>query len=367
MTLPNGYRPSGTTAVSSHMKNPRESHFPSASKSAFTLVELLVVIAIIGILIGMLLPAVQQVREAARRTQCLNNLAQIGIAIHNYEFAHEVLPAGVIDKAAGPIQCLPQGQHVSWIVQLLPFIEQNGIAENFDIAAGTYAAKNAPAREMVIPLLHCSSRIGGGQNEAGTTGLSDYAGCHHDTESPIDSDNNGVFFLNSRVGFGDMTDGTTNTIMVGEMKADSNGLGWASGTRATLRNTGSVMTDNNVPSTAVGRKRLEVGGFSSTHAGTILFCMADGSIQALDPTLDPRTYQWLGNRADGEMMGDYELGINLPETDEDDGFGGFMMEGGFGGGTPEMRRERERATYGLFDEDEESSERPSEIERDFDE
>ena len=116
----------------------------ASTKRGFTLVELLVVVAIIGILIGMLLPAVQQVREAARRTQCLNNLAQIGLAMHNNEFSFGHLPAGVIDTA-GPIQNVPKGQHVSWTVHLLRFVEQNGIADSFDIEAGTYAAANTPA------------------------------------------------------------------------------------------------------------------------------------------------------------------------------------------------------------------------------
>src|SRR5437879_7893863 len=92
----------------------------------FTLIELLVVISIIAVLIALLLPAVQAAREAARRTQCVNNLMQIGIAARNYEAAHEVLPAGVVNPT-GPIVNKPNGYHFSWVTQLLPYLEQNNV------------------------------------------------------------------------------------------------------------------------------------------------------------------------------------------------------------------------------------------------
>jgi prepilin-type N-terminal cleavage/methylation domain-containing protein/prepilin-type processing-associated H-X9-DG protein len=272
----------------------------------FTLVELLVVIAIIGILIGMLLPAVQQVREAARRTQCLNNLAQIALALHNYEYAFEHFPAGVVDSK-GPILSTPQGQHVSFFVQLLPFIEQRGIADNFDVEAGTYAAVNAPAREKVIPCYLCPSTTTY-QNLDETVGQSSYVGCHHGSESPIDVDNNGVLYLNSKVSFADIYDGSSNTILAGEALKSDLDLGWASGTRATLRNASQILplSDWSIGPINTGSAANDfVGGFSSSHPGAANFAFAGGSVKNLSFSIDPVVLETLGNRADGAMMGDF--------------------------------------------------------------
>lgn len=277
----------------------------STSRLGFTLVELLVVIAIIGILIGMLLPAVQQVREAARRTSCANNLAQLGIAVHNYEFAMEHLPPGVINPN-GPIRSEEKGQHVSFLVELLVYVEQNGIANNFDIAAGTYAPANAPARQMVIPTYTCPS-FARTMNDSLTAGLTNYAGCHNGTEAPISAKDNGVLFLNSKVQYADIDDGSTNTILIGEVLPFSNSLGWASGTRASLRNASEILNikewelqNQNPPAS------LEtVGGFGSPHPGGAQFCFAGGAVRYLSKTTDQKLFENLGNRSDGAMMGDW--------------------------------------------------------------
>lgn len=282
-----------------------------AKRNAFTLVELLVVIAIIGILIGMLLPAVQQVREAARRTSCLNNLVQIGLAVHNYEFANEKLPPGTINKT-GPIINQPKGEHISFLVQLLPNLEQRGIAENFDQSLGTYAPANLPARMMNIPTFQCPSHRG--SNGDIDVGLSNYAGCHHGSETPIDADNNGVLFLNSSVTFGDIKDGASNTVLIGEMLPQKDHLGWASGTRSTLRNTSELVSGSSVRSNQRngivaedkdGEPELHVGGFGSEHAGGANICLADGSAQFISERIDANVLSWIGNRADLEMMGDW--------------------------------------------------------------
>lgn len=277
----------------------------TSSRTAFTLVELLVVIAIIGILIGMLLPAVQQVREAARRVSCSNNLAQLGIAVHNFEFSMERFPAGVQNNG-GPIKSEELGQHVGFLVELLPYIEQYGISKNFDIALGTYAKANAPAREMQIPTYNCPS-FGFHMNVAGTAGLTNYAGCHHSTEAPIDADNDGVLFLNSHIGYGDILDGSSNTILIGEMLPMPDSLGWASGTRASLRNTGPMLgyTEWELAQVNPPASVDDVGGFGSRHPGGSQYCLAGGAVVFFQTSVDPQFFENLGNRADGAMMGDF--------------------------------------------------------------
>ena len=215
-----------------------------SGRGGFTLIELLVVIAIIAVLIGLLLPAVQAAREAARRAQCVNNLMQLGIAVHNYESAHEVLPPGVVDPT-DPIQNTPRGYHFGWLTQLLPYVEQKNVDRHLDRKVGVYAPANLSARLVVINTFLCPSDPGvrGGGNVA----VSNYAGCHHDVEAPIAANNSGVFFLNSSVRYEDITDGSSSTIFIGEKTYEGPDLGWASGTRATLRNTGTPPGGSAVP------------------------------------------------------------------------------------------------------------------------
>ncbi len=272
-------------------------------RSAFTLVELLVVIAIIGILIAMLLPAVQQVREAARRTACLNNLAQLGLAIHNYEFAREHLPPGVTNDT-GPIRSEEIGQHISFLVDLLPYIEQRGIADNFDTSLGTYAPANAAARNMSIPIFQCPSFY---VDRFGMPGITNYAGSYHSTETQIADDNNGLLFLNSRVALADIYDGTSNTLLVGEMLPLQDSLGWASGTRASLRNPAKLLNTRDWAqlNQSLPRPVTEVGSFGSPHPAGVNFCLADGSVHTFQRMMDAKILELLGDRSDGEMMGDF--------------------------------------------------------------
>ena len=116
-----------------------------ASRNGFTLIELLVVIAIIAIMIALTLPAVQQAREVARRAQCRSRLSQIALALQNYASAYTMLPPGSVNPT-GPIVEEAKGYHVSWTVQILPYLEQNNLYRQFDFSVGVYAAKNAQAR-----------------------------------------------------------------------------------------------------------------------------------------------------------------------------------------------------------------------------
>ena len=284
-------------------------------RRGFTLIELLVVIAIIAILIALLLPAVQQAREAARRTQCKNNLAQLIIAVHNYEMAWETLPPGTVN-AAGPIRSEAKGYHMSWIVQILHYLEEGNAFRRIDFKVGAYDAANAAVRNHRIPVLLCPSEPGSlGAEQVATTS---YAGCHNGTEAQIGLKNSGVFFLNSSVRYEQITDGSSHTIFVGEkileLGADGqvSSLGWMSGTRASLRNTSRRPNDGrqrrNDDQDAAPRKAPAptfVGGFSSHHVGGANFVLGDGSVRFISESINVELFQLLGHRADGMLVGEF--------------------------------------------------------------
>ncbi len=326
------------------MNTLRNSAKDPATRRGFTLIELLVVIAIIAILIALLLPAVQQAREAARRTQCRNNIMNVCLALHNYMMAHEVLPPGT-QNAAGPIVSGPTatggltdepmgigaggaddaaaavaaaatgpvGYHMSWTTQILPYLEQQNAYGKIDFHQSVYHKANRPVREHTVVTFICPSDYGltGGSGIP----LSSYRGCHHDAEAAIDVDQNGVLFLNSAVRYEDITDGSSSTIMVGEAVLQLNSsLGWMSGTRATLRNTGSAINSGmaafrmNRNAAGINGEDADpavVGGFSSYHTGGSHFGMGDGSVRFLSENIQPAVLTHLGNRHDGEMVDDF--------------------------------------------------------------
>ena len=322
----------------------------------FTMIELVVVVAIIAVLIALLLPAVQSAREAARRVQCSNNLLQLGIALENYEATNQVLPPGVIDRT-GPVVETPTSYQFGWICRILPYLEQKNLYNRIDFNSGVYMTSNLTARSIVMNVLLCPSdgrrpasrngfqNFGAGSSGSPSFALPDpattaYAACHNDVEAPIDVKNTGVFFLNSRIRSEDIEDGLAHTIFLGEKRTPGDELGWASGTRATLRNTGTpinqtVLFTNDLsrfmedleglqrstdapetvaapvptppPSAPVASGAIPVGGFGSWHPLGTNFLFGDGSVRHIRTNINARVYQLLGNRADGEPIGGDEL------------------------------------------------------------
>jgi len=293
-------------------------------RPGFTLIELLVVIAIIAILVSLLLPAVQQAREAARRSSCKNNLAQISLAAMNYEMAWETLPSGSINQD-GPIRSEPDGYHVAWTVLLLPYLDQGPLFMHFDFSKGVYEQAEQVRMTQISIFLCPSDPSSGIVTEASTQGepsQTNYAAVHSGAETQIAADNDGVLFLNSGTAFRNVTDGSTSTFFFGE-KAVSRldaGLGWFSGTRATLRNTGSAINQifrpeagHNVARSYSGRLNLTdeqldvkaVHGFSGYHPGGTHFALGDGSVRFFSERIDPEVYSNLGNRHDGQLISDF--------------------------------------------------------------
>jgi prepilin-type N-terminal cleavage/methylation domain-containing protein/prepilin-type processing-associated H-X9-DG protein len=305
-----------------HCPSPRTSSWGCQGfhgRRAFTLIELLVVIAIIAVLIALLLPAVQSAREAARRSQCCNNLMQVGIAILNYESSHERLPPGVVNNT-GPVLDLPKGYHFGWLTQILPYCDQKNIYNHFNFKIGLYEVQNSTTRTIVSRSFLCPSDPGPARG-AGLVAMTSYVGIHHDAEAPIAASNNGVFFLNSSIRYEDITDGSSQTLFVSEKLNDGLDQGWASGTRASLRNAGwSVNSSKAASSTVVGTGRSDglgaldenpdaepgtptfVGGMSSRHPGGANFTFGDGSVRFLKNSLTIGILKLLANRADGEII-----------------------------------------------------------------
>ena len=281
-------------------------------RTGFTLVELLVVIAIIGILVGLLLPAVQAAREAARRMSCNNNLRQLAIAVQNYESAYRVFPAGTVEPV-GPIRSLPQGYHHNWLSQILPFIEEQVVYNHIDFAVGVYDSKNELVRQVGIEVFACPS-----SPDRGTDfWLSSYAGCHHDVESPIDGDNHGAFILNQPMAPRDVTDGLAHTLFLAEKIArPDTDLGWMSGTRATLRNTGDLINAGlprirnawGSPVEDADEEQqgndadLVVGGFASYHPGGCNVAFGDSRVVFQSSNTPLEVLQQLGHRSDGQLL-----------------------------------------------------------------
>lgn len=306
---------------------------PRTRYSAFTMVELILVIAIIAILAALLLPAVQQVREAARRTQCINNLAQIGIALHNYQMAFERLPPGV-SNPTGPILNQPDGYHMGWLAQIVPHLDQQNAYNRIDFGKSVYAQANQTARAHSMSILICPSSSLWSRTIVvgdGTAALSTYVGIHNDVEAPIDVNQNGVLFLNSSVRQIDIRDGVSHTMFASEIALDPllpiTHLGWMSGTPGTLRNAVIVVPPRSQPTANPpaepnyelhGEKETApigpntklpkadyVGGLGSNHGDLLVVLMGDGTARVVSKKINPFVFRCLAHRRDGELIDDF--------------------------------------------------------------
>lgn len=276
-------------------------------RSGFSLIELLFVAAVVCLLIALLLPAVQQAREAARRTQCKYRLAQLSIAILNYHDAHSVFPPGCVNET-GPIVSQADGLHTSWILQILPMIDQPALALRHDPEISVYDDRHSEIRAHSIATLLCPS-----DRLLAVTGddvaVTNYAGVIGGSDVLIDADNTGMFFLNSSVRATDIFDGSSNQIAIAEhcrMDVPSGiDLGWMSGTSATLRNGGMMINAVRLSSKSIPAQYETTGGFSSDHTGGAQVALADGSVRFFSQNVDQFVLRYLCDIQDGHDVADF--------------------------------------------------------------
>jgi prepilin-type N-terminal cleavage/methylation domain-containing protein/prepilin-type processing-associated H-X9-DG protein len=296
------------------------------NRHAFTLIELLVVIAIIAILIGLLVPAVQVVREAASRTQCMNNLKQIGLALHGYHDANRRFPPGYF--AAGP--------HVNgatdtapgwgWAAYILPYLEQKNLYAQLNLSQ---PIQSSPGAQTVVQLYLCPSDlvasgpfavVDSSGNPVCLTAPSSYVAYCGGTDRTTAATGTGVFYRNSRTRVSDITDGTSNTLLVGE-RAWANVKGtWAGAISGGLCDQGQynpqfvagkpgqgaaslVLAHSSTNNNTAGRG---LDDSSSRHRAGSNFLFADGSVHfirnVLPGTADNLDLRALGTRAGGEIL-----------------------------------------------------------------
>jgi len=295
-------------------------------RRGFTLIELLVVIAIIAILIGLLLPAVQKVREAAARMTCTNNLKQIGLALHNHHGTYERLPPGFSSKSL-TINGEGMGPGWGWAAHTLPYLEQDNLFRQIDFTKDITDPVHATVRVRTLKVFRCPSDspladtcdipTASGTVKVAFANYVAMGGTFEVTAYP--DTGNGCFSRNSRTRFGDITDGTSNTIFVMERESKrsprTTWVGALTGSTnppinpaydeegpptLVLTNTGPA-DEGRVPNNALDH----VEDASSKHTSGVNTLLGDGSVRMIRNTINPATWEALGTRAGGEVVGDY--------------------------------------------------------------
>ncbi len=301
----------------------------SRRRRAFTLIELLVVISVIAVLIALLLPAVQAARESARRAQCVNNLKQIGLALHNYEGSIQTLPPGYVSSFDATGTDLGPGW--GWAAMILPQFEQAAVFAAVNFSLGVETNANQTARLVVIGSFLCPSDTvepswpavnrdiitGAALQVICRVAPSNYVGMNGISEPGPDGE--GVLFRDSRIAFRNITDGLSQTIAAGER---SHLLGVATWTGAV---TGALLYDDDgdqIGSTDLetspgmvlghsgegagpGANRSDPNQFYSLHGiKGANFLFVDGHVAFLKSTMNYQTYVALSTRAGGEVIGD---------------------------------------------------------------
>lgn len=304
----------------------------------FTLVELLVVIAIIGILVALLLPAVQAARQAARRMSSENNLRQLAIALHNFHDTNKAFPAG----ANFPSPPNPRTTYGTWIIPILPFIEQMPLYDAWyadTSAAARYNGPDAPAAAVIPTLIAPADALGMTPHEQMApgvnpnfplgryVGLTSY-GCNGGTQAPLAHVHDGVFHYSVPVRIADITDGTSNTLLIGERygfdrhwdaltRRGSNDMraysSWSGGPFFAWRTSQSpinyrlpdyVGTSPPEPFSPeyfdLYYRRLFALGSASSAGASVAF--SDGSVRFLTASIDLLTLRELSTRASGNVV-----------------------------------------------------------------
>ncbi|MCA9126017.1 MAG: DUF1559 domain-containing protein, partial [Planctomycetales bacterium] len=301
----------------------------------FTLVELLVVISIIGILVGLLLPAVQYAREAARRASCQNNLKQISLALLNYESAHKRLPPGYLHKfgAAGATY---DANHMgfAWGSMILPQLEQTNVYQEFNFSLPAFDNINLVARERHLSVFLCPTDPYSANNyvvrhdasgaEHDRYAAASYAACWGPSNANVNLDDTpllsmGAFYRNSRTRLGDITDGLSNTFAIGErtngpiplshVTAGGHSVfetAWA----AAARELTELLDDHGhmvLFETQFRPNELDGDdkGLSAPHNGVAQFALCDGSVHTISDNIDADVYDALGTKAGGEVPGQF--------------------------------------------------------------